>query len=287
MTKLYGKFVVVMISLFAIACLFVGCGNVDNSAETVPSVTVYADSQIDGNYGFPYQELTVSADTAESYGYEDQVSEDTAVSALDVLVAMHEVEYDDAFTTDTCNDYFVVNDGWISKAFENDTTSWSVIVNGEAAHSDVTSEYGGFESLMINQTEVSDDDVVEVISYQDMENYTDNELWLLQDDTRISQLSLTAGAETTLTVKGYSFAYYGAYGTEEISSQYLMPMEGAQLAILNEDGSLSVMEGVASDVDGMVTFQIDEAGTYTVVAFMPEDTGMIAFYSALTVTVVE
>lgn len=287
MTKLYGKFVVAMIAMVAVACLLAGCGNDDNEAETVPTVTVYADSQLNGSYGFPYQELTVAADTAESYGYEDQVSPETAVSALDVLVAMHEVQYGDAFAADTCGDYFAVDDGWISKAFGNNTTSWSVIVNGEAAHSEVTSESGGYESLMISQTEVNDGDVVEVVAYQDTENYADNELWFLQDDAKVNQLSLTAGAETTLTIKGYNFCFYGSYGTEEIFSQYLMPMEGAQLAILNEEGSLVDIDGAVSDSEGVINFQMDEAGTYTVVAYMPAETGIAAFYSAMTVTVAE
>lgn len=288
MTKLYGKLLVAMIAMIAVACLLTGCGNnEDGGAEAVPTVTVYADSQINGSYGFSYQKLTVAADTAESYGYEDQVSSATAVSALDVLVAMHETQYGDDFTADTCGDYFAVDGGWISKAFANKTTSWSVIVNGEASHSEVTSEYGGYESLMISQTQVNDNDVVEVVSYQDTTSYADNELWFLQDDAKVNQLSLTAGAETTLTIKGYSFSNYGSYGTEEILSQYLMPMEGARLAILNEDGTLTDIDGAVSDSEGILNFLMDEAGTYTVVAYMPAETGIVAFYSAMTVTVAE
>lgn len=277
---------IIMAVIFA-SSLLVGCSGSDKDEVAVPTVTVYADSQTNGSYDFPYQPLTVAADTAETYGYEDQVSAESAVSALDVLVAMHEMQYGDDFTADSCNDYFVVKDGWISKAFANDTTSWSVILNGEAAHSEVASEYGGYESLMISQTEVADDDVVEVVAYQDAENYSDNEIWFLQDDKKISQLSVTAGAETTLTVKGYAFCMYGAYGTEEIGKDYLTPLAGVQLALLNEDGSLTDLDGAVSDDEGAVSFHIDDAGTFTVVAYMPADTGIIAFYSALMVTAAE
>ncbi len=276
-----------MLMAFVVSSLLVGCGGNDQKDAAAPSVTVYADSQLNGNYDFPYQALTVAADKAESYGYEDQVAAENAVSALDVLVAMHEVEYGDDFTADTCKDYFTVKDGWISKAFENNTTSWSVILNGEAAHSEVTSEYGGYESLMISQTEVNDNDVVEVVAYQDTENYTDHAIWFLQDDKKINQLSVTAGAETTLTVKGYAFCFYGSYGTEEIGKNYLTPLAGVQLALLEEDGSLTDLEGAVSDSAGTVSFYIEEAGTFTVVAYMPADTGVLAFYSALTVTVAE
>lgn len=276
-----------IVMVLVASSLLVGCGGNDPKDAAVLSVTVYADSQLNGNYDFPYQALTVAADTAESYGYEDQIAAESAVSALDVLVAMHEVQYGDDFTAETCNDYFAVDGGWISKAFENSTTSWSVILNGEAAHSEVTSEYGGYESLMISQTEVTDNDVVEVIAYQDTENYTDNAIWFLQDDKKINQLSVTAGAETTLTVKGYAFCFYGAYGTEEIVKNHLTPLAGVQLALLEKDGSLTDLEGAVSDSTGTVTFHVEEAGTFTVVAYMPADTGGLAFYSALTVTAAE
>ncbi len=276
-----------IIVVLVVSSLLIGCGGNDKKDAAVPTVTVYADSQLNGTYGFPYQALAVAADKAEAYGYEDQISDESAVSALDVLVAMHEAQYGDDFTAETCNDYFAVEDGWISKAFENNTTSWSVILNGEAAHGEVTSEYGGYESLMISQTEVTDNDVVEVVAYQDIENYTDNAIWFLQDDKKINQLSVTAGAETTLTVKGYAFCFYGAYGTEEIQKTYLTPLTGVQLALLQEDGSLADIEGAISDSTGTVSFHVDEAGTYTVIAYMPADTGVFAFYSALMVTAAE
>ncbi|HMM06145.1 MAG TPA: hypothetical protein PKD52_05690 [Clostridiales bacterium] len=276
-----------IIALFVVSSLLAGCGGNEKEKAATLSVTVYADSQLNGNYDFPYQALTVTADTAESYGYEDQIAAESAVSALDVLVAMHKAQYGEAFTVDTCNDYFAVDGGWISKAFGNATTSWSVILNGEAAHSEVTSEYGGYESLMISQTEVTDNDVVEVVAYQDTENYTDNMIWFLQDDKKINQLSVTAGAETTLTVKGYPFCIYASYGTEEIGENYLTPLAGVQLALLEADGSLTDLAGAVSDSAGTVTFHVEEAGTFTVVAYMPADTGSLAFHSALTVTAAE
>lgn len=261
-----------------------GCGETETTAgaETL-SVTVYADAQVGGEFVYPYSEVTVSSDAAENAGLSDEIAPDAAVSALDVLVAVHEELYGDDFTADPSS-YLAVEDGWISNAFENSTDSWSVIFNGESAHSDAESSYGGFEALMINQTEVADGDVVEFVAYQDTVNYADQTLWFMAEGTRITALELAAGEEFSLNVQGYTYSLYGAYGTEAIANTCLMPVAGVQLGLMAADGSITPIDGAVCDDGGNVTLVLAEAGDYTVVAYVPQG-DVVAFYSALTVTV--
>lgn len=261
-----------------------GCGG-EETTETadVLTATVYADAQVGGEFIYPYAEVTASADAAENVGLADEIAPETAVSALDVLVAVHEELYGEAFTADPAA-YLGVDGGWISNAFENSTDSWSVIYNGESAHSDVESSYGGYEALMINQTAVADGDVVEFVAYQDTVNYADNALWIMQDGTRITSLEVAVGEEVSLNVQGYTYSFFSSYGTETIAAEYLAPVAGVQLGTMAEDGTITAIDGAVCDADGNVTYVPAEAGTYTVVAYLSAG-DVVAFFSALTVTV--
>ena len=93
--------------------LSAGCGAKKDAADTetksdaTPAeITVYSDAQLTQNCVI-YRELTVGGDLAESYGFNDGLDVDT-VSALDVLVALHEEKYGDSCTADTCGDYLAV-----------------------------------------------------------------------------------------------------------------------------------------------------------------------------------
>ena len=262
---------------------FCACGGSEETAA-LPTVTVYADAQVGGAFVRPYGEITVSADAAENNGFTDQVSADTAVSALDVMVALHEELFGEDFTADPAA-YMQVDGGWINGTFENSGDSWSVIYNGESAHSDTESAYGGFEALTVDQTEVKDGDVVEFVAYQDTENYSDYALWICSGEERITALETEAGAAAELTVSGYSFGFYGSFGTDEIRASYLEPVKGVQLALMAEDGTLTALDGAFSDENGKVSFTLEETGTYTVVACLPPESEGCAFMAALTVTV--
>lgn len=260
-----------------------GCGT-DVEPTDVLTATVYTDAQVDGSFVRPYGEITVSADAAENNGFADQVAPETAVSALDVMVALHEELYGKDFTADPAA-YIGIDGGWINNAFDNSTDSVSVILNGESAHSDAASSYGGFEALTVDQTEVKDGDVIQFVSYQDTENYSDYALWLYADDEKVTSLDVASGSDVKLNVKGYTFSFYGAYGEEEITASYLEPMAGVELAVLGKDGVLSPLDGAVSDAEGNVTFALEEAGTYTVVAYLPEGNEAVSFMACLTVTV--
>lgn len=277
---------VTMILLCCIALLgLCGC-NADavlDDAVEVQSVTLFADAQVGGEFVYPYGEVTVASDAADQAGFTDGVTANTGVSALDVLVALHEELYGEAFTEDPAA-YLVVEDGWIRTAFEKSTDSWSVICNGESAHSDEESSYGGFEALMLHQTEVADGDTVEFVAYQDVVNYADQALWFMAEGTRITALELAAGEEFSLNVQGYTYSLYGAYGTEAITNTCLLPVAGVQLGLMAADGSVTPIDGAVCDDAGNVTLLLPEAGDYTVVAYVPQGDA-VAFGSVLTVTV--
>ena len=256
-----------------------GCGGGEESADAL-TATVYTDAQVGGAFVYPFTELTVSADAAENFGLTDSVAPDTAVSALDVLVAAHQDLYGDDAASQ-----LVVEEGWIEKAFEQETDYWSVLCNGESPHSDVESAYGGYEALIINQSPVVDGDIVEFVANQDDVNFADNALWIMQDGNRISSLELTAGEAAELNVKGYPCSFYGTYGTEAIAAEYLAPVAGVQLGLMGEDGSVTAIDGAVCDGEGNVSLTLESAGEYVVVAFVPAGGEAVAFYSPLVVVV--
>lgn len=255
-----------------------GCGG-EESADAL-TATVHVDAQVGGEFVYPFSELTVSADAAENFGLTDTVSPDTAVSALDVLVAAHQ----DLYGEDAASQ-LVVEEGWIEKAFEQETDYWSVLCNGESPHSDVESAYGGYEALIINQSPVADGDIVEFVANQDDVNFADNALWVMQDGSRISSLELTAGEAVELNVKGYPCSFYGTYGTEAIAAEYLAPVAGVQLGLMAEDGTVTAIDGAVCDGEGNVALTMESAGEYVVVAYVTEGSEAVAFYSPMNVVV--
>ncbi|MBQ1251542.1 MAG: hypothetical protein IIY02_01360 [Firmicutes bacterium] len=138
---------------------FCACGG-DTSSEPI-TATVYADAQVGGEFVYPFTELTVASTAAEDLGLTDAVDASASVSALDVLVAAHQDLYGDDAAS-----HLNVEEGWIEKAFAQETDYWSVLWNGESPHSDVESGFGGYEALIINQSVVADGDIVEFIACQ-------------------------------------------------------------------------------------------------------------------------
>ncbi|MBR5329086.1 MAG: hypothetical protein IKV45_02650 [Firmicutes bacterium] len=260
-----------------------GCGGGEDASEAI-TATVYVDAQVGGEFVYPFGELTVSSDAAENLGLTDNVSADTAVSALDVLVAANADLYGDAFAEDP-SPYLNVEEGWIETAFEQKTDYWSILYNGESPHSDEESGFGGYTALIVNESVVNDGDMVEFIANQDDVNFADNALWIMKDGARISSLEIAAGETAEVSVKGYACSFYGTYGTEAIANEYLAPVSGVQLGIMAEDGTIAAIDGAVCDGEGNVAFSMAEAGEYVVVAYVPAGTDVYAFFAPLIVTV--
>lgn len=269
MKRMKGKMIFTLVVVALVLCFSMGAA-AETPSDTV-NATVFADVQMEGAFTIPYQMLNVNSYLAESYGYTDEVDYTQSVSALDVEVKLHELKYGSAFTAANCGDYFNVKEGQIDKNFGVAATNWSIIVNGEGAHSDEVSTWGGYEALAVNQTPVDYGDVVEIVRYQDA-SYGDQCIWPLDEyNDCIQSYGADVGEDITLTLKSYSFAWYNAYGTAAIHSDYLNALSGAQLAILNKDGSLTDIDGAVSDVDGKVTVSFDKAGNYNLVAYLPSE----------------
>ncbi|KAF5034606.1 S-layer homology domain protein [anaerobic digester metagenome] len=246
--------------------------------------SVYTDAQVAGAFTLPYQMVRVSSDLAESYGYVDSVPFWENVSALDVIVKIHKMVYGDDFTEANCTDYLnVAADGWILKALSNTSWDWSFTVNGECAHSDVASSYGGYEALTVNQTAVYAYDVVELVKYQDTTNYADQCIWMMCDGERVDAVFAPVGEDITFSLAGYAFMTYGAYGTEAIIDDHLTALNGAQLAVMNQKGELTDIDDAITDADGNVTISFTEEGAYTVVAYLPEESADKAFMAVVSV----
>lgn len=281
MNKMNKNVVFAMVVMALMLCFSMGA-----AATTVVDAEVALDVQSAGAFALPYQTVTVKADLAEEYGYTDQLSPSEQVSALDVLVKMHELIYGDDFTTANCTDYLNVSaDGWILKALKETSYDWSFILNGECAHSDVVSSYGGYEGLTVNQTAVTDGDVGELVKYQDTTDYGDQCVWFLQDNAKVTSIDVVADSSFDLQLAGYPFATKGAYGTEAILADHLSALSGAQMALMKEDGTLVDIPEAVTDEDGDVSLSFDDCGSYTVVATLPASSETKAFLSVLTINV--
>ena len=87
---------------------------------------------------YPHENVTVSSNLAESYGYKDGISAEDGVSVLDVLVKAHQIAYGDSFTPEKAESYLTVNNGAVTTAFGNsDEDYFRTLINGKAADSPV------------------------------------------------------------------------------------------------------------------------------------------------------
>ena len=117
--------------------------------------------------------VEVSSGLAESYGYADEVL--NGVSALDVLVRLHELTFGDDFTAETKETYLAVSNGTITTVNGEKTSAFSFAVDGEYP-CDKNGEYNtqyGYTGYTISQAPVGEDGNVEFFFYQDTSMYTD------------------------------------------------------------------------------------------------------------------
>lgn len=270
---------------------FCACGSNEETADTSSdgsalTVTVYADVQLDGEMTRDFGTIEVSSDAAENAGLADSVDSASAVSALDVLAALHTEMYPD-FNADTAGDYVVVDGGWMNKAFEYETANWSVILNAEAPHGDAESSYGGFEPLTVDQTEVNDGDVVEFVTYCDTENYSDEEIWFYSDGNRGNTFAFNPGEEFSLNLKSYCFSFYGNYGEEAISEGYLAASDNIKLSVYDAQGNEVDCGEAVTDAEGNVSLTIEEPGSYNVIASPAEGNTFFYFNTPLMIDIME
>lgn len=215
----------------------------DMDCPVIPSVTKItvvdgvvidaATAVYDGFFFSNNENLAVSKNEAESFGYTDTITD--GVSALDVLVKMHEVSYGELFNTESASDYLVLSEsGWITKVFgETDSIGYSV-----------NSKYT--PSLAVK---MENGDTFELFFYQDTASYLD--YYAHTDD-----FTALVGEEVTLNANGWIYAY--SYESPSETSG-----EDIKLAYVNKDGTISdPIENAVADGNGDITVSFDKAGTY-------------------------
>lgn len=229
------------------------------------SITVKT-SVIEDGFILPQTEVNVTSDLAESYGYTDTVAD--SASALDVLVKIHADMFGTDFTPETSDDYLSVSaEGYLSRIMCIDTYNFGFAVNGKAPHNDVLTNYG-YTGYSLNQTPVNEGDKVEFFLYRDdwaLDNYVHFEM----DGIDTDQLTVEAGEEITLTLNGYTFAWYSCYEESQIENM-MMAIVDADITVINtETGN---MEAIArTDKNGNFTLRFDTPGKYIISASEHED----------------
>lgn len=230
------------------------------------TISVTASMQAENTFMLVPKKLSVSSGLAESYGYEDAVTDD--VSALDVLVKVHEVLFGEEFTEETKDAYLSVSSsGWVTKV-AGLTDNFSFAVDGEYP-CDRSGEYGqyGYTGYLINQAPVSANGSVEFFFYQDS-SYMDYYTWFTDaSGSRLDAITVTAGESFPLGVNGYMFAFAGAFkGQDRLNNGTLngsYAREGVQVMKADENGNMTAFApAVVTDKNGMCAVTFEQAGTY-------------------------
>ena len=264
MTKKMLPVVLLLVSVFAFSCGVAA----EPVAVTPVTAVVNVDAQLGNTFLVAPLTVKVAADTAENYGYTDAVSPTASVSALDVLVALHQYKYAD-FSKATAADYLEVSDtGWVNKIWNGVKGSPCYTVNGK---NDVNPVSG--YSYLLNEAPVKNGDTVEFFQCLDAVNYADECAWFMQGTEKLNQIRVEAGKEIELTVKSYTFMWYSAAADLE---NYQNPAAGLKLALW-QDGKpvdLSDKDGKAltTDENGKVKVTFPAKGNYTVIAYNTDET---------------
>ena len=231
--------------------------------------------------------VEVSSGLAESYGYADEVL--NGVSALDVLVRLHELTFGDDFTAETKENYLAVSNGTITTVNGEKTSAFSFAVDGEYP-CDKNGEYNtqyGYTGYTISQAPVGEDGNVEFFFYQDTSMYTDYYTWFVDEEgNRLNMLNATAGESFTLGMQGYMYAFGGSLKPEDrVTHGASWDPEDTQICTVDEYGMLTPVTGKTVGADGKVTLSFAAAGTYVLSAKGDEYTDIVSPW--LTVTVAE
>jgi len=221
----------------------------------VAPVRVDVSAQQSGAFLVPHETVSVPYGLASAYGYANDDSTAGSVTALDVLVRLHELRYGADFTKAECGDYLNAS-SVISKMFGTSTYGVGFAVNGENPNDGVLS--GGYYSgYTPGQAAVSGGDQVEFFFYRDTTNWADTYAWFDAGAGRTSYISAEVGQEIPLTLIGYSYMWYGCTPQTTIDA-HTVPIADAPLMLLDNSGQ----PGKTTDQNGKVTVSFDTAGTY-------------------------
>lgn len=208
-------------------------------------------SYYDGAVVIPKSELKVYDGIAEEYGYQLRNSESTAV--FDAIVAAHKAYYGEAFTAETANDYLVMHDGFITKAFENSSASLGFFVNDEMPNDGIFNEgFNSYTGYACDQALLAEGDYVSLFTYKDP-MWSDYYMVVSE-----SEIEVLTGEKFTVSATGYSAMWYGCY-REEDRANYTYPMNGIDVYSTKDFDEYTKIGTL--DENGEITLSLDEAGT--------------------------
>ena len=208
-----------------------------NAKEAAVSVRINMDS---GKPGKSYT-LKVTSDMAAKAGFSKPEGFENTVTILDAMVAAHQKMYGDDFGKDP-GKYLIVNGGWIQKFWGTETGAIGYLLNDQSP-----ADLNGTPTLC-NNSPIKAGDVVTVYQYGDTQNYSDTYLYFV--DSRIQQKE-PGEVSLTLLRSGYDANW------KPVSS----PQENCKVVLTDSNGK-QIAEA-ATDKDGIVTFKISEAGSYS------------------------
>lgn len=209
-----------------------------NAKEAAVSVRVNMDP---GKPGKSYT-LNVTSDMAAKAGFAKPEGFENTVTILDAMVAAHQKMYEDDFANDPSK-YLVLNNGWIQKFWGIETSAISYLLNNQSP-----ADLNG-NPTVCNNSPIKAGDVVTVYQYGDTTNWSDAYLYFVD-----SQIQQKDAGEVSLTLMKSS---YDVAAKAMVST----PQENCKVVLADSNGK-QVAEA-ATDKDGIVTFKISEAGSYS------------------------
>lgn len=232
--------------------------NITVMHETGINITVR--SQMNGAYlsGFG-SPVYVSSAESERFGYSDSV---TGVSALDALVAAHEMYFGDSFTPNTASVFLNVGSGgYITTVFGVETTANGFLINGAYPNDGTESEWGGYNGTTVTTQQVYTGDVIDFYTYSDASGWSDFYTYLSLPQHIYAGREFTVNVSGTPVMNGYFYADASSFASAAV------PISGAAFAWVNSaTGEATVLSEICSDENGNAVLTAPDEGTYLLTA---------------------
>ena len=221
-------------------------------------------SQLSGGFLHDRETVSVNSGLAEKYDYADAIDSAKAVSALDVLVAAYELVLGEEFNEETAKEYLSLSDGFVDNFFDAGKGNFSFAINKAQPNNGIEGQYG-YSGTAVNQTVVHSGDTVEFFAYADP-YYMDYYTWFETDGKQVDTLYMETGNEAELMLKGYYFAWYGAYAPDSLES-FIEAIK--EVEVYAGDEFIDV-----TDDEGKIAVSFSKAGEYILSVPSEDDYGM-------------
>ena len=246
------------------------------------TVEVDFTSQMSGGFlHAPQFDYEVASNLAESYGYTDSVK---GVSVLDVLVAAHELVFDD-FTKETAESYLEMGrtgapttmfgvEGDPSAMYEPSYMGMFFYNHGWP-NDGTKNERGEYTGTLFTTQEVNDGDLVEFF-FNESGFYADTYTWFTDAEGNYSRtFTVQDGEDLDLVLNGAWIPDPAQLTKDEMDlvnfERAMDDLDEVQVYIVDlATGETTEIEGAVTDA-GDVTLNFAEPGTYTITAYTDED----------------